>query len=68
MALGVPPVGVNRTFRRTADYLFLMVPKSLRQNPTMRPRNEFLSVVNRLSVFFEPQNYTGVKGLYVFGY
>jgi len=52
----------------SADYLFLMVPKSLRQNLTMRPRNEFSSVVNRLGVFFESKNYTGVRALYVFGY
>jgi hypothetical protein len=51
-----------------ANYLFLMVPKSLRQNATMRPRNEFALVANRLCTFFEPRNYTNVFGLWLFGY
>jgi hypothetical protein len=53
---------------RSADYLFLVVPKELRQNEFMAPRNEFASVVNRLSGFFEEPNYTNVRGLFVFGY
>lgn len=51
-----------------ADYLFLLVPKELRQNPTMSPRREFASVTKRLSTFFEPGNYTNVRGLCLFGY
>jgi hypothetical protein len=51
-----------------ADYLFLMVPMELRQNETMTPRREFAAVRKRLSTFFEPQNYTNVRGLCLFGY
>jgi hypothetical protein len=51
-----------------ANYLFLLVPKALRQNPTMSPRNEFASVVKRLGTFFMPRNYTNVYGLWLFGY
>lgn len=53
---------------REANYLFLMVPKSLRQNDKMSPRNEFAFVSKRLSAFFEPRNYTNVFGLWLFGY
>jgi hypothetical protein len=51
-----------------AHHLFLMVPQALVQNGTMRPRNEFESVRKRLSTFFEPQNYTNVISLFLFGY
>lgn len=51
-----------------ANYLFLMAPQALRQNATMRPRNEFSAVVKRMSSFFTPRNYTNVRGLHVFGY
>jgi hypothetical protein len=51
-----------------AHYLFLLVPKELRQNATMAPRKEFASVVKRLSTFFHPHTYTNVRGLFVFGY
>ncbi len=51
-----------------ADYLFLMVPMELRQNETMSARREFASVVKRLQTFFDPQNYTNVRGLALFGY
>jgi hypothetical protein len=51
-----------------ADYLFLMVPMELRQNETMTARREFASVAKRLQTFFEPQNYTNVRGLSLFGY
>jgi hypothetical protein len=51
-----------------ADYLFLMVPLELRQNPTMTARREFAAVAKRLSTFFEPPNYTNVRGLSLFGY
>lgn len=52
-----------------AHYLFLIVPQELRQNeesgPPTRPFN---AVVKRLGSFFVPQNYTNVRGLFVFGY
>ena len=51
-----------------AHYLFLMVPKELRQNELMSPRREYVTVVKRLSAFFRPGNYTNVRGLFVFGY
>lgn len=51
-----------------ADYLFLMVPLELRQNAEMRPRNEFATVRRRLATFFEPGNYTNVRGLVLIGY
>ena len=51
-----------------ADYLFLLVPEELRQNETMTPRREFATVRRRLATFFEPQNYTNVRGLVLFGY
>ncbi len=51
-----------------AHYLFLLVPKELRQNPTMAPRREYAAVVRRLEPFFRPRNYTNVRGLFVFGY
>lgn len=51
-----------------ASYLFLMVPKELRQNAKMSPRREFATVRRRLSEFFQPANYTSVRGLCLYGY
>jgi hypothetical protein len=51
-----------------ANYLFLVVPKALRQNATMAPRNEFAKVSRRLARFFLRQNYTNVRAAFVFGY
>lgn len=51
-----------------ASYLFLMVPSELRQNPTMSPRREFVTVAKRLESFFMPGNYTNVRGLVLLGY
>lgn len=51
-----------------ADYLFLLVPTELRQNETMSARRECATVKNRLASFFEPQNYTNVRGLVLLGY
>jgi hypothetical protein len=51
-----------------AHYLFLVVPRALRQNLTMSPRNEFASVAKRLATFFQPRNRTNVRGLFLFGY
>lgn len=51
-----------------AHYLFLLVPRELRQNESMSPRREFVAVTNRLEAFFEPRNHTNVRGLFVYGY
>lgn len=51
-----------------ASYLFLMVPRELRQNETMSPRREFAAVAKRLESFFFPGNYTNVRGLVLLGY
>jgi hypothetical protein len=51
-----------------ADYLFLLVPRELRQNARSAPRHEYAAVVRRLEPFFRPRNYTNVRGLFVFGY
>lgn len=51
-----------------ANYLFLVVPRALRQNPDMRPRNEFAAVCRRLDRFFLPRNYTNVRGAFIYGY
>jgi hypothetical protein len=51
-----------------ANYLFLMVPRELRQNDKMSPRKEFKTVSKRMASFFEPRNYTNVFGLWLFGY
>ena len=51
-----------------ANHLFLLVPHSLRQNETMSPRNEFVTVSNRLSKFFKAGNATNVHSLSLFGY
>lgn len=51
-----------------AHYLILLVPNELRQNETMAPRREFVTVRNRLGSFFEKGNYTNVRGLFLFGY
>ena len=53
---------------KDANYLFLMVPMTLVQNSKMKPRNEFNTVVNHLSPFFQKGNYTNVRGLSIFGY
>jgi hypothetical protein len=51
-----------------ANYLFLMVPRELRQNERMSPRREYATVTKRLSSFFTPDTYTNVRGLCIFGY
>jgi hypothetical protein len=53
---------------KDANYLFLMVPMTLVQNSKMKPRNEFNTVINHLSPFFQQGNYTNVRGLSIFGY
>jgi hypothetical protein len=51
-----------------ANYLVLLVPIELQQNPSMAPRKELATVRRRLATFFEPRNYTNVRGLFLFGY
>ena len=51
-----------------ANFLFLMVPRELRQNDSMAPRREFNTVAKRMATFFVPHNYTNVWGLWLFGY
>ena len=51
-----------------ASYLFLLVPRALQHNPTMTPKKEFRTVQRRLAQFFEPGNYTNVRGLCLYGY
>ena len=51
-----------------ANYLFLMVPKELRQNPNMSPRKEFQTVSSRMESFFFSGNYTNVDAVFLYGY
>lgn len=51
-----------------AHYLFLMVPRELKHNDTMSPKREFQTVARRLAPFFEPDRYTNVRGLCLYGY
>lgn len=57
---------------QSADYLFLFVPFFLYQNQIQvedgKPTKTFLKVLNRLSPFFDEDNYTNVRGLVIFGY
>lgn len=53
---------------KNADFLFLLVPKSLKQKSAKSPRNEFKAVSNRLGSFFQEGTYTNVYGLTIFGY
>lgn len=51
-----------------ANYLFLLVPRELRQNTSSPVRHEFDAVNRRLAPFFRAENYTNVRGLFLFGY
>lgn len=51
-----------------ANYLFLMVPKELKQNTNMKPRKEFNTVSSRMESFFKKGNYTNVDAVFLFGY
>lgn len=51
-----------------AHYLFLLVPRALQHNPTMRPIDAFSAASKRLATFFTPGNATNVRGLFLFGY
>lgn len=52
-----------------AHYLFLCVPQQLKQNSksnvVSRP---YKATLNHMSAFFEPANYTNVRGLFLIGY
>ena len=51
-----------------ASYLFLFVPSRLQQNKTRPPTNTFHKVCNRMQPFFEPEHYTNVLALFLYGY
>jgi hypothetical protein len=51
-----------------ASFLFLLVPRELRQNEHKASRREFASVAKRMESFFRPDNYTNVHGLILIGY
>jgi hypothetical protein len=51
-----------------AHYLFLMVPEELRQSAQGSVSKPFSATFAHLSAFFEPQNYTNVRGMVLFGY
>ncbi len=52
-----------------AHYLFLLVPQELRQKESATVRREFETVNRRLRPFFDlEENYTNVRGLFLFGY
>jgi len=51
-----------------AHYLFLMVPKELRQSKNGAVSKPYDVTASHLSAFFEPRNYTNVRGLVLFGY
>ena len=53
------------------NYLFLFVPQVLIQNEEdrwRRSKRPFPDVCKHMSSFFEPQNYTNVRGVVVYGY
>ena len=52
----------------SAHYLFLLVPQDLRHGDVGFTERPYAAVVSRLASFFEPRNYTNVRGLFVFGY
>jgi len=51
-----------------AHYLFLFVPQELQQRENAQVRREFNAVDRRLAPFFKLENYTNVRGLFLFGY
>ena len=56
---------------KEADYLFIFVPMILKQNvkdPDKVSGKPFNETVNRLSTFFDKDNYTNVRGLIIYGY
>ena len=53
---------------KQAHYLFLMVPQELKQRTNGAVSKPFKATQSHLSAFFEPGNYTNVRGLVLFGY
>ena len=53
---------------KDASHLFLLVPIELRHNNTDPPKKAFDYVKNRLKKFFDPENKTNVRSLFLFGY
>ena len=52
-----------------AHYLFLCVPQELKQNFALdRVSKPFQVTASHMSAFFEPQNYTNVRGMFLIGY
>ena len=51
-----------------AHYLFLFVPIKLLQNNNHNGSNPYRTVINHIETFFDPINYTNVRGTVVFGY
>lgn len=51
-----------------AHYLFLMVPLELRQRKNGPASRPFATTVTHMDSFFQPRNYTNVRGLVVYGY
>lgn len=52
-----------------AHYLFLCVPRILRQNSTSSSvKKPYQKVLLNMRVLFEPENYTNVRGMVVIGY
>jgi len=52
-----------------AHYLFLCVPQELKQNADLKRLSKpFHTTASHMSAFFEPQNYTNVRGMFLIGY
>lgn len=51
-----------------SNYLFLMVPRELKQSSDSPIRREFRTVSTRLKSFFIEGNYINVDGIFIFGY
>ena len=52
-----------------AHYLFLLVPKELRQNQSGKiVGRPYQTVVSHMETLFYPENYTSVRGVVVIGY
>jgi hypothetical protein len=51
-----------------AHYLFLMVPRELKQNSGGSVSRPYEVTRSHLAALFEPRNYTNVRGLVLYGY
>jgi hypothetical protein len=52
----------------SAHYLFLLVPQELRQSEKRSSTKPFSTTVGHIEAFFQPKNYTNVRGAVIFGY